>query len=170
MNHPIGMSSFLTLQSVKRGTDYRELRRSVSAPTATPTPARMTLWPEPTPRGSSGRVSQGRGGACSADPAACGARHIAKARRNNPAASPAEVIAALDKHYLDHVGGTVAAAGGAAFFPGSAPPRRWHRRGRAIAALDAAVLYTWAVAEVHGLRDRRGSSARRCAGACDRPR
>ena len=81
------------------------------------------------------------------------AAHIAKARRNNPAASPAEVIAALDKHYLITVGGTGAAAGGAAFFPGVGTAASLATGAvEAIAVLDAAVLYTLAVAEVHGLR------------------
>jgi hypothetical protein len=81
------------------------------------------------------------------------AAYVAKARRNKPNATPAEVIAALDKQYLLTVGGTGAAAGGAAFVPGIGTAASLATgAAEAIAALDASVLYTLAVAEVHGLR------------------
>jgi hypothetical protein len=78
--------------------------------------------------------------------------HIAKIRKNKPHATPAEVIAALDKKYVLAVGGTGAAAGGAAFVPGFGTAASLATgAGEAIAALNASVLYTLAVAEVHGL-------------------
>jgi hypothetical protein len=80
------------------------------------------------------------------------AGHIGKIRRDKPNATPAEVIAALDKQYLIAVGGTGAAAGGAAFVPGIGTAASLATGvGEAIAALNASVLYTLAVAEVHGL-------------------
>jgi hypothetical protein len=80
------------------------------------------------------------------------ASRIAKIRRNKPDATPAEVIAALDKQYTITVGGTGAAAGGAAFVPGVGTAASLATgAAEAIAALDASVLYTLAVAEVHGL-------------------
>jgi hypothetical protein len=78
--------------------------------------------------------------------------HIAKIRKDKPHASPAEVIATLDKQYMIAVGGTGAAAGGAAFVPGIGTAASLATGvGEAIAALNASVLYTLAVAEVHGL-------------------
>jgi hypothetical protein len=81
------------------------------------------------------------------------AAYIAKARRKDPLASPAEVITALNRQYLITVGGTGAAAGGVAFVPaiGTAAALATGAA-EAIAALDASVLYTLAVAEVYGLR------------------
>lgn len=81
------------------------------------------------------------------------AAHIAKVRRKDPQAGPAEVIAALNRQYLITVGGTGAAAGGVAFVPavGTAAALATGAA-EAVAALDASVLYTLAVAEVHGLR------------------
>ena len=80
------------------------------------------------------------------------AARIAKIRRYKTGATPAEVIAALDKQYTLTVGGTGAAAGGAAFVPGVGTAASLATgAAEAIAALDASVLYTLAVAEVHGL-------------------
>ncbi len=79
--------------------------------------------------------------------------HIVKVRRDKPHATPAEVIAALDKQYMLTVGGTGAAAGGVAFVPGfGTAASLGAATAEAIAALNASVLYTLAVAEVHGLR------------------
>jgi hypothetical protein len=78
--------------------------------------------------------------------------HIAKIRKEKPHATPAEVIATLDRQYLLAVGGTGAAAGGAAFVPGIGTVASLATSSaEAIAALDASVLYTLGVAEVHGL-------------------
>ncbi|HEY1968878.1 MAG TPA: hypothetical protein VGH89_13090 [Pseudonocardia sp.] len=80
------------------------------------------------------------------------AGQIARIRRNKPDATPAEVIAGLDRQYLLAVGGTGAAAGGVAFLPGVGTAASLATgAAEAIAALDASVLYTLAVAEVHGL-------------------
>ncbi|MBV9315049.1 MAG: hypothetical protein JO100_15270 [Pseudonocardia sp.] len=80
------------------------------------------------------------------------AAYIAKIRASKPNATPAEVIATLDKQYLIAVGGTGAAAGGAAVVPGIGTVTSLATgAAEAIAALDASVLYTLAVAEVHGL-------------------
>jgi hypothetical protein len=78
--------------------------------------------------------------------------HIARIRKDKPHHSPGEVITILDKQYLIAVGGTGAAAGGAAFVPGIGTAASLATgAGEAIAALNASVLYTLAVAEVHGL-------------------
>ncbi|WP_028923732.1 hypothetical protein [Pseudonocardia acaciae] len=79
------------------------------------------------------------------------ASHVAKIRRDKPNATPAEVIAGLDKQYLLAAGGLGAAAGGAAFLPGiGTVASLGTAAAEAVAALDASVLYTLAVAEVHG--------------------
>jgi hypothetical protein len=78
--------------------------------------------------------------------------HIAKIRKEKPYATPAEVIATLDKQYMLAVGGTGAAAGGAAFVPGIGTAASLATgAAEAVAALNASVLYTLAVAEVYGL-------------------
>lgn len=78
--------------------------------------------------------------------------HIARIRKGKPYATPAEVIAGLDRQYLVAVGSTGAAAGGAAFVPGIGTAASLATgAAEAIAALNASVLYTLAVAEVHGL-------------------
>lgn len=78
--------------------------------------------------------------------------HIAKIRKDSPYGTPAEAIAALDRKYLIAVGSTGAAAGGAAFVPGLGTAASLATgAAEAIAALNASVLYTLAVAEVHGL-------------------
>lgn len=80
------------------------------------------------------------------------ASYVAKIRREQPSASPADVIATLDKLYLRAVGGTGAVAGGTAFVPGVGTVASLATATvEALAALDASVLYTLAVAEVHGL-------------------
>jgi hypothetical protein len=80
------------------------------------------------------------------------AAHITKIRRAKPDATPAQVIATLNRRYLAAVAGTGAAAGGAAFVPGVGTMASLATgAAEAVAALDASVLYTLAVAEVHGL-------------------
>jgi hypothetical protein len=79
------------------------------------------------------------------------AAHIAKIRRDNPDASPAAVIADLDKQYLLAAGLLGTAAGGVAFVPGIGTVASLATgAAEAITALDASVLYTLAVAGVHG--------------------
>jgi hypothetical protein len=80
------------------------------------------------------------------------AAHLAKIRRAKPDATPAQVIATLNRRYLAAVAGTGAAAGGTAFVPGVGTMASLATgAAEALAALDASVLYTLAVAEVHGL-------------------
>jgi hypothetical protein len=78
--------------------------------------------------------------------------HIAKIRRKDPGASPAEVVEALGNRYQLAVAGLGAAGGGIAIVPavGTAVSLAT-ATAEAVAALDAAVLYTLAVAEVHRL-------------------
>jgi hypothetical protein len=80
------------------------------------------------------------------------AAHIAKIRQKDPDAAPAEVIAALDRRYQLVVAGLGAVGGGIAIFPAIGTAVSQATAGaEAVAALDAAVLYTLAVAEVHSL-------------------
>jgi hypothetical protein len=76
--------------------------------------------------------------------------HIAKIRRKDPDATPAQVIAQLNRRYQLVVAGLGAAGGGIAIVPavGTAVSLAT-ATAEAVAALDAAVLYTLAVAEVH---------------------
>ena len=78
--------------------------------------------------------------------------HIATIRRKEPGARPTEVIAALNRRYQLVVAGLGAAGGGIAIVPavGTAVSLAT-ATAEAVAALDAAVLYTLAVAEVHRL-------------------
>jgi hypothetical protein len=78
--------------------------------------------------------------------------HIAKIRSKEPDATPAQVIAALDRRYQFAVAGLGAVGGGIAIFPaiGTAVSLAT-AAAEAAAALDAAVLYTLAVAEVHSM-------------------
>lgn len=104
------------------------------------------------PKGLTGRVLQGAVERALEVQAPLVASHIARVRKDKPTATPAEVIATLDKQYTYAVGGTGAAAGGAAFIPaiGTAISLAT-ATAEAIAALDASVLYVLAVAEVHGV-------------------
>lgn len=106
-----------------------------------------------TPKGVSGRVLHAAVERALRVQQPVAASHVARIRRNRPDATPADVIATLDKQYLVTVGGTGAAAGGVAFLPGVGTAASLASgAAEAVAALDAAVLYTLAVAEVHGLR------------------
>ncbi|HEY4005796.1 MAG TPA: hypothetical protein VGM60_11510 [Pseudonocardia sp.] len=79
--------------------------------------------------------------------------YIAKVRHKKPGATPGEVLAALEKQYLVAVGGTGAAAGGAALIPGIGTAASLATgAAEVVAVLDASVLYALAAAEVHGLR------------------
>lgn len=77
---------------------------------------------------------------------------IAKIRRKDPAATPAEVIDALGLRYQLVVAGLGAVGGGIAIVPAVGTVASLATAtAEAVAALDAAVLYTLAVAEVHRL-------------------
>lgn len=78
--------------------------------------------------------------------------HVAKVRRKDPGATPAEVIEALGRRYQLVAGGLGAAGGGIAIVPAIGTVASLATAtAEAVAALDAAVLYTLAVAEVHRL-------------------
>jgi hypothetical protein len=78
--------------------------------------------------------------------------HIAKIRRKDPGATPADVIEALGHRYQLAVAGLGAAGGGIAIVPAiGTVVSLATATAEAVAALDAAVLYTLAVAEVHRL-------------------
>jgi hypothetical protein len=80
------------------------------------------------------------------------AAHIAKVRRKDPGATPAQVIEDLGRRYQLFVTGIGAAGGGIAIVPAiGTVVSLATATTEAIAALDAAVLYTLAVAEVHRL-------------------
>src|SRR6476620_9620078 len=70
--------------------------------------------------------------------------HVAKIRRKDPGATPSEVVEALGRRYQLVAAGLGAVGGGIAIVPTIGTTE-------AIAVLDAAVLYTRAVAEVHRL-------------------
>ena len=78
--------------------------------------------------------------------------HIAKIRRKDPGATPAAVIEALGRRYQLAAAGLGAAGGGIAIVPAIGTVAALATATtEAIAALNAAVLYTLAVAEVHRL-------------------
>ncbi|MGH3824435.1 MAG: hypothetical protein ACRDRA_16625 [Pseudonocardiaceae bacterium] len=78
---------------------------------------------------------------------------VARLRRARPGATPAEIIAVLEKQYLTAVTGTGAAVGGAAAAPGVGTLAALALSGGETAVfLEATALFALAVAEVHGLR------------------
>jgi hypothetical protein len=80
------------------------------------------------------------------------AARIAKIRRKDPGATPAAVIESLGRHYQLAVAGLGAAGGGIAIVPAIGTVASLATAtAEAVAALNAAVLYTLAVAEVHRL-------------------
>lgn len=80
------------------------------------------------------------------------ASRIAAARRKRPQASPAEIIDALGRSYQGAVAVTGSVGGAIAILPAVGTVVSLVTAGaEAIAALDAAVLYTLAVAEIHSV-------------------
>ncbi|MDN5857678.1 MAG: hypothetical protein L0H84_03565 [Pseudonocardia sp.] len=80
------------------------------------------------------------------------AGHIAAVRRKHPEATPADVIATLGRQYRIAVAMTGGAGGALAILPALGTVASLATAGaEAFAALDAAALYTLAVAEVHAL-------------------
>jgi hypothetical protein len=78
--------------------------------------------------------------------------HLAKIRRKDPGATPAGVVEALGRRYQLAVAGLGAAGGGIAVVPALGTVASLATAtAEAVAALNAAVLYTLAVAEVHRL-------------------
>lgn len=78
--------------------------------------------------------------------------HVAAVRRKYPQLTPAEVVERLGKQYEVAVGVTGGVGGAVAIVPALGTAASLATAGaEAFAALDAAVLYTLAVAEVQGL-------------------
>ncbi|WP_374198675.1 hypothetical protein [Mycobacterium sp. MYCO198283] len=88
------------------------------------------------------------------------AAYVARLRRADPAATPAEVIGRLEKHYLRAVTASGAAVGSAAAFPGIGTMVAMSAvAGETLVFLEATAVFALAVAEVHGIaaydRERR---------------
>ncbi|MGQ0779377.1 MAG: hypothetical protein ACT4NY_34010 [Pseudonocardiales bacterium] len=81
------------------------------------------------------------------------ASYVALLRRARPDATPAEIIAVLEKQYLAAVTGTGAAAGGVAAVPGIGTVLGLTLSGGERAVFfEATTLFALALAEVHGIR------------------
>jgi hypothetical protein len=81
-------------------------------------------------------------------------------REHNPGATPAEIIAKLEKHYLAATMASGAAVGSAAAFPGIGTLVAMSAvAGETVVFLEATAVFALAVAEVHGIpvteRERR---------------
>ena len=86
--------------------------------------------------------------------------YVAKLRRANPSAGPAEIVTKLEKHYLAAVMASGAAVGSAAAFPGIGTLTALSAvAGETVLFLEATAAFALAVAEVHGIgveeRERR---------------
>lgn len=86
--------------------------------------------------------------------------YVARLRKGNPDASPAQIIAKLEKHYLAAVMASGAAVGSAAAFPGIGTLAALSAvAGETVVFLEATAAFALAVAEVHGIpvedRERR---------------
>jgi hypothetical protein len=78
--------------------------------------------------------------------------HVDKMRRSRPDATPAEIIAALEKHFLAAVSALGAAAGGPAAAPGVGTAVTFALAGgEIVGVLEVTALFALAVAEVHGV-------------------
>ena len=78
--------------------------------------------------------------------------YVGKVRERNPAATPAELIARLERHYLSAVVGLGGASGAAAAVPGVGTAAALASGAAEIAAfVSATAMFVLAVAEVHGL-------------------
>jgi hypothetical protein len=81
------------------------------------------------------------------------AGYVARLRRSQPKATPAEIIAVLEKRYLATVTGTGAAVGGAAAAPAVGTAAAFALSGaETVLFFEATALFALAVAEVHGIR------------------
>jgi hypothetical protein len=77
---------------------------------------------------------------------------VARLRRGRPGATPAEILAVLEKQYLTTVTGTGAVVGGAAAAPGVGTLAALVLSSGEVAVfLETTALFALAVAEVHGL-------------------
>lgn len=86
--------------------------------------------------------------------------YVAKLRAKNPEASPAEIVAKLEKHYLAAVMASGAAVGSAAAYPGIGTIAALSAvAGETVVFLEATAAFVLAVADVHGIpvddRERR---------------
>jgi hypothetical protein len=86
--------------------------------------------------------------------------YVARLRRTNPGAGPAEIVTKLEKHYLAAVMASGAAVGSAAAFPGIGTLTALSAvAGETVLFLEATAAFVLAVADVHGIpvedRERR---------------
>ena len=86
--------------------------------------------------------------------------YVARLRKSNPEASPAQIVTKLEKHYLAAVMASGAAVGSAAAFPGIGTLAALSAvAGETVVFLEATAAFALAVAEVHGIpvedRERR---------------
>jgi hypothetical protein len=86
--------------------------------------------------------------------------YVQRLRRANPDASPADIVAKLEKHYLAAVMASGAAVGSAAAFPGIGTLTAMSAvAGETVVFLEATAVFVLAVADVYGIpadhRDRR---------------
>lgn len=78
--------------------------------------------------------------------------YVERLRGRRPDASPAEVVAMLERHYLAAVVGTGAASGGTAALPGVGTVASVATSAAEITAfVSASAMYVLALAEVHGI-------------------
>lgn len=79
-------------------------------------------------------------------------RNIARARRRNPQATPAQVIRNLERMYVTALAGTGAAVGGTAAAPGVGTGIALAlSAGEALSSLELSTLFALSLAEVHGV-------------------
>ncbi|CDO06583.1 hypothetical protein C1S82_25295 [Mycolicibacterium cosmeticum] len=86
--------------------------------------------------------------------------YVRRLRDKKPDATPAEIVASLEKHYLAAVMASGAAVGSAAAFPGIGTLAAMSAvAGETVVFLEATAMFVLAVAEVHGIpadhRERR---------------
>jgi len=80
-------------------------------------------------------------------------KNIARARRRNPEATPAQVIRNLERMYVSALTGTGAAVGGVAAAPGVGTGVALAlSAGEAFSSLELSALFALSIAEVHGVR------------------
>jgi len=78
--------------------------------------------------------------------------YVAKLRSHDPDATPEQIVARLEKHYLAAVMASGAAVGSAAAFPGIGTVAALAAvAGETVVFLEATALFVLAVAEVHGI-------------------
>src|SRR5690349_11580449 len=79
------------------------------------------------------------------------AAYVNRLRAGRPDATPADIVAALEKHYLAAVMASGAAVGSAAAFPGIGTLAAMSAvAGETLVFLEATAVFVLAVAEVHG--------------------